>query len=141
MTSVVVDASVAVKWVVEETHSGKAELLLRYDTRHAPDHWLAEAVNAVWAKQVRGDLTASDAEERMLVLRHAPVVAAPIADLMSRAFAISVARSVTIHDSLYIALAATLDINLVTADEVLIRRLSGDAALARRTIWIGDVTA
>jgi predicted nucleic acid-binding protein len=43
----VVDASVAVKWVVEEAYSAKAALLLRCDTLHAPDHWSVEAVNAL----------------------------------------------------------------------------------------------
>ena len=45
-----VDASVAVKWVVEEDHSAKAMLLLGLDARHAPDHWRAEAVNVLWSR-------------------------------------------------------------------------------------------
>jgi len=63
---VVVDASVAAKWLVEEDHSAVAALLLDYDARPAPDHWKAEAVNVLWSKVVRGDLTAADAEERMV---------------------------------------------------------------------------
>jgi predicted nucleic acid-binding protein len=137
----VVDASVAVKWVVEEDHSAKATILLAFDTCHAPDHWRAEAVNVLWSKVVRGDLTAADAEERMTVLLRAPVIGTPIADLMARAFAISVARTVTIYDSLYVALAERRDIVMVTADERLIRRLSGDAALAKRMVWVGDLMA
>jgi predicted nucleic acid-binding protein len=69
----VVDASVAVKWVVEEKHSAQATLLLNYDALHAPAHWRAEAANALWAKVFRGDLTAADAEERLLVLNRATV--------------------------------------------------------------------
>jgi predicted nucleic acid-binding protein len=56
---------------------------------------------------------------------------------MARAFAISVALAVTIYDSLYVALAERRDIVMVTADEILIRRLSGDAALAKRMVWVG----
>jgi predicted nucleic acid-binding protein len=138
---VVVDASVAVKWVVEEDHSAKAILLLQCEARHAPDHWLAEAINVLWAKVFRGDLIAADAQTRMEVLLRAPVVGTPIASLMPRAFAISVAHSVTIHDSLYVALAEKRDIPLVTANERLIRRLAGDAALRQRMVWIGDVAA
>jgi predicted nucleic acid-binding protein len=135
----VVDASVAVKWVVEEDHSAKAMLLLGLDARHAPDHWRAEAVNVLWSKVFHGDLSAADAEERMTVLLRAPVIATPIADLMPRAFAIAVAHMVTIYDSLYVALAETRDIPLVTADERLIRRLSGDVALAKLLVWVGDL--
>jgi predicted nucleic acid-binding protein len=135
----VVDASVAVKWVVEEEHSAKAAILLGFDACHAPDHWQAEAVNVLWSKVLRGDLTATDAEERMTVLLRAPVIGTPIADLMVRAFAISVALTVTIYDSLYVALAERRDIAMVTADGRLIRRLSADATLAKRVVWVGDL--
>jgi predicted nucleic acid-binding protein len=136
---VVVDASVAAKWVVEEDHSGKAALLLQCDARHAPQHWLAEAVNVLWSKVFKGDLTAADAEERMAILLRAPVIGAALPDLMPRAFAISVAQTVTIYDSLYIALAEKLHVPLVTADQQLIRRMAGDAALEQLVVWVGDL--
>jgi predicted nucleic acid-binding protein len=134
----VIDASVAAKWVVEEDYSANAALLLDYDTLHAPAHWRAEAVNVLWAKVFRGDLTAADAEQRMLLLIQAPVADTAVAGLVPRAFAISVAHSVTVYDSLYVALAEQRDIPLVTADERFIRRLSGDAHLAKRMVWVGN---
>jgi predicted nucleic acid-binding protein len=139
MREVVVDASVCAKWVVEEDHTAKAISLLQCDARHAPDHWQAEAVNVLWSKVFKGDLTSSDAEERMMVLLRAPVAGTPVADLMPRAFAISVANAVTIYDSLYLALAEKRNIQLVTADQRLIRRMSGDAAFARLLVWVGDL--
>jgi predicted nucleic acid-binding protein len=141
MRAVVVDASVATKWVVEEVHSDEAALLLAYDALHAPDHWQAEAVNVLWAKAFRSDLATADAEQRMTVLMRAPVIGTPIAGLMSRAFAISVARQVTIYDSLYLALAEKLSIPVVTADVRLMRQLEPDAALANRMVWIGNLSA
>jgi len=138
MSQAVVAASVAAKWVIEEEHSAKAALLLDFAVRHAPEHWLAEAINVLWAKVLRGELTAPDAEERTVLLR-APVTGTPIAGLMPRAFAISAARMVTIYDSLYLALAEKRDIPMVTADERLIRKLSGDAGLAKRMIWVADL--
>ena len=138
MKQVVVDASVAAKWVVEEYHSNRAAQLLSLDARHAPSHWRAEAVNVLWAKVFRGDLTATDADERMSVLLRAPIIDTPIEALMPRTFAISVARTITIYDGLYVALAEKLDIPLVTADQRLIRKLADDAALSKLMIWIGD---
>lgn len=140
MRRIVVDASVAAKWVVEEAHSPKAEILLAFDARYAPDHWRAEAVNVLWAKVFRGDLTPADAEERMKVLMRAPILDTPIATLMPRAFSIAVACMVTIYDALYLALAEERDVGFVTADERLIRRMAGDPAWARRMIWVGDLT-
>jgi predicted nucleic acid-binding protein len=95
----------------------------------------------VWSKVLHGDLTAADATERMTVLLRAPIIGTPIADLMTRGFAISFAQGITIYDSLYVALAEKLDIPMVTADERLIRRMSADANLARRMIWVGSLTA
>lgn len=140
MKEVVVDASVSAKWVVNEDYSAEAASLLQCDARHAPDHWQAEAANVLWSKVFRGDLTATDAHERMVVLLRAPVVGAPIADLLPRAFAISVGNAVTIYNSLYLALAEKRDIPFVTADQRLIRRISGDAALAKRVIWVGGLS-
>jgi len=137
----VVDASVVAKWVVEEDHSREAALLLDWDARHAPDHWLAEAANVLWAKVFHGDLTAADAEERTTVLLRSPVIGTPIASLMVRAFAISVTHRVTIYDSLYVALAEKRGIPLVTADERLIRSLVGDTAMSKLIVWVGDIRA
>jgi predicted nucleic acid-binding protein len=118
MRAAVIDASVAAKWVVEEAHSAQAALALKLDARHAPAHWLAEAVNVLWAKVSRGDLTAADAEERVAVLLRAPVTAAPLEGLVPRAFAIGVARGVTIYDALYVALAEKYDIPMVWVGEL-----------------------
>ena len=60
---------------------------------------------------------------------------------MPRALAISAARGVTIHASLYIALAQERHIPLVTANMGLIRRPAGGAALTRHMVWVGDIQA
>jgi predicted nucleic acid-binding protein len=140
VTRAVVDASVAAKWVVQEPYSEHACRLLAYDARHAPDHWLAEAGNVIWSKVFRGELTASDAEERLTTLLRAPIVTAPLAALLPRAYAISVAHSLAIYDSLYVALAERLDLPFITADARLVRRLSTTQALSKRTVWIGDIS-
>ncbi|MBV9252518.1 MAG: type II toxin-antitoxin system VapC family toxin [Acetobacteraceae bacterium] len=113
--------------------------MLTCSGRYAPDHWQAEAVNAVWSKVFKCDLEAADAEERMQLLLRAPVTVTPISKLMPRAFAISVARSIPIYDSLYVALAEKLEIPLITADKQLLRCVRPDAGLASRMIWLGDI--
>ena len=137
MTSAVVDASVAAKWVVEEDHSACAALMLSYDALHAPAHWRAEAANVLWAKVFRGDLTGLEAEERLGVLMRADIIETDIAKLMPEAFSIALTSTITVCDALYVALAVSRHIPFVTADERLIRQLEGrtDATVQ----WVGSV--
>jgi hypothetical protein len=48
---IVVDASVAVKWVLREIGSDAADALLDHDGLIAPSIWLAEATNALGAER------------------------------------------------------------------------------------------
>lgn len=139
MTEVVVDASVAAMWVLVEPHSDKAATLLGYEKCHAPNHWLAEAVNAVWGRYYRGGISAAQAEAATSLLLSAPVSVTPIAGLMRRALAISLEMSITVYDSLYVALAEQRDIQMVTADQALIRRLATKPEFTRLVLWVGDL--
>ena len=67
----VVDASVAVKWVVSEQHHQNALQLLRQaEEPHAPAHWLAEAANALWAKfSIAGQITQDVLRDGLIELR------------------------------------------------------------------------
>jgi len=53
----VVDASIAVKWLIAEPHSHEARRLLapRIDL-HAPDFILTEVANVIWKKARRKDI-------------------------------------------------------------------------------------
>jgi hypothetical protein len=56
--SVVVDASVVIKWFVPEAGSDAASRLLAAEDRfEAPDLLFAELANAIWKKALRGQLT------------------------------------------------------------------------------------
>ena len=56
MSVFVVDASFAIKWVVDEAHTTQA-LLLRRHRLIAPDLLIAECANVLWKKVRRGELT------------------------------------------------------------------------------------
>lgn len=73
MTGYVVDASVAVKWMVTETFSDQAAQLLDKNlTLIAPEFLFAEATNALWAMCRRGDITKADFAEATEVLKSHP---------------------------------------------------------------------
>jgi hypothetical protein len=71
---IIVDASVAVKWVVSESGSTEAAALLDGDRLGAPTLWLSEASNALWAKVMRQQLTAEEARGQAADLADAPIV-------------------------------------------------------------------
>jgi len=135
---IVVDASIAVKWVIAETYSEPAARLLTGTALHAPAHWLAEATNVLWAKAHWGDLTGPQALSRTTALREAPIRPAPLADLILPALEISLALAITEYDSLYIALAQALGGIFVTADERLVRKCVPSVIQPDLVIWIGE---
>ena len=68
----VIDASVAIKWVVPEIGSEAASDLLGREL-WAPSLWLAEAANALLKKTRRGEITAQEARVRAQDLADAPI--------------------------------------------------------------------
>lgn len=113
--TIVVDASIALKWVLEEWGSDKAEELLERDLA-APSLWLLEAGNALWRRTVRGELTASEAGERLTELTKAPVASVPLEQDLAEAMRLAVQLNHPVYDCLYLALAKRLGTFVVTAD-------------------------
>jgi hypothetical protein len=62
--TLVVDASIATKWFVEEAGREQALQILDWANRHAPDLIVAEVANVVWTKALRGQVT--DAQARAI---------------------------------------------------------------------------
>jgi predicted nucleic acid-binding protein len=136
---VVVDAAVAVKWVIAEDHAEAAlHLLEPGHSLSAPAHWLAEAGNALWAACRRGELSEHQAQARIVALAEAPVAAAPLAPLAAAALTIALRLRVTPCDALYLALAERQDATLVTADRRLFDAARGDRQLRGRVRWVGE---
>ena len=140
--TLVVDASVAAKWVMEEPHSDLAQQILDSGVElAAPAHWLGEAANAVWAAARRGDLNAEEAEERARTLAEAPIHAVPLARLVEAAVAIGLRIGVTIYDALYLALAIERTAVLITDDQRLIHAARRDREVRNLVLWIADSAA
>jgi predicted nucleic acid-binding protein len=113
--TLVVDASVALKWVLAEPGQAAADALLDEDLV-APSLWLLEAANALWRRSLRGELSAGEAEERLSELFNAPVTSVPIEDDLSMAAALAQRLGHPVYDCLYLALALREQTQVVTAD-------------------------
>lgn len=113
--NIVIDASVALKWVLDEPGREAADALLEEELI-APALWLLEAANAIWRRSQRGEISAEEAKERLTELHNAPVTTTTIeADLLAAAdLASGLAHPV--YDCLYLAMAIRENTYVVTAD-------------------------
>jgi len=112
---VIVDASVALKWVVQEPGSTAAAALADAPLA-APELLLAECANALWAKARRGELSEEEARERTDALAAAPITWVPLGELVGSAIQLACALDHPVYDCLYLALAIRDADILVTAD-------------------------
>lgn len=119
----VIDASVAVKWVIDEEGSSQA-LMLRQSRLFAPDIWCSECANVLWKSFRRQELTLEEAEAAAALLNAAEIEIVPTRPMMERAVRLGADLNHPIYDCVYILTAIDLQIPLVTADE----RLQAKAA-------------
>jgi predicted nucleic acid-binding protein len=113
--SVVVDASVALKWVLDEPGSDAAAALLNEDLV-APALWLVEAANALWRRARRGEISRDEAMERLSELYNAPVTTTSIEDDLVAAGELANALGHPVYNCVYLALARRENTWVITAD-------------------------
>ena len=138
---VVVDASLAVKWLVEKEDSDKAhEILQSWVTqdisRVAPYLMPFEVTNALHRRVMRGELSVGESSRmiaRLLESRlelHQP----PGLHVRALQFASQLKQNAA-YDAHYLALAESFDCELWTADERFFRSASSGVDNVR---WLGD---
>ncbi|HEU0155826.1 MAG TPA: type II toxin-antitoxin system VapC family toxin, partial [Stellaceae bacterium] len=113
--SVVVDASIALKWVLDEPDS-VAAAALQSEELIAPILWLTEAANALWRYFRSGQITAEEADVRLSALTNAPVASFPVEPHLRSALRLATEIGHPVYDCLYLALAIAHDTHVVTAD-------------------------
>ena len=113
----VVDASVAVKWLVAEDDSDMArELAASSDELHAPRLMACEIANAVWSKARRGEIERSEAGALMASVPEMPVRWNTDETVCGDAVRIALALDRPVYDCVYLALAHRIGAAVVTAD-------------------------
>lgn len=138
MTTVVVDASVVVKWYVPEALWQSAVLLMDEEhDLHVPDLLFSEVGNVLWKKALRGEISPTEAPDILSQLRLVPLTIHPGDDLVEQAFPIALSTRRSVYDCMYVALACRLDAVVATADRRLVEALSC-TGWASRVGWIGQ---
>ena len=127
--ALIVDASVAIKWFIDEPGSGAARRLWRGEPELlAPDLIVPDVCNAAWRKVRLDQCHPAQAQKIAARLRHGVLEFRPTAPLASRAVELALDLDHPVYDCFYLALAAAEKAELVTAD----RRLNGRL---RNTSW------
>ena len=124
MNPVVIDASVAIKWVVDEVDSDAALAVMEGGPLVSPDLLIAECANILWKKVKRGELTADEAITGARILQQGDIDILPTRHLMDTATRLAIDLDHAAYDCIYLALAMEHECPMVTADDRLRRKLA-----------------
>lgn len=113
--TIVIDSSVALKWVLDEPDSDAA-LALQTQPLTAPALWLIEAANVLWVNARRGDISSAEANLRLRRLQSGPIATSPIEDDIVDALRLASELAHPVYDCLYLAAAIREGADVVTAD-------------------------
>jgi predicted nucleic acid-binding protein len=117
----IVDASVALKWVLEEDGSEAAQSIVLEEMLAAPDLLFVECANVLCVKVRRGVISRDDAVAALRAIESAPVRSIPSRAHTAAAQALAFELEQTAYDCLYLAVAIAERAVLTTADEAFFR--------------------
>jgi predicted nucleic acid-binding protein len=112
----IVDASVAVKWIVEEPLRDEAFELVRLNDVLVPDLLPAEVCYALGNRMRRRLSTIEEARAAAIAFGAIPLIIERSSDQLERAFDLALAFEHPVYDCIYLALAMARDLNLFTAN-------------------------
>lgn len=121
----VLDASVALKWVLDEQDSDKAHVL-RDEFRRglheliAPDFFPVEVAHVLSKSERRGIVPVNGGAALLADVLSTPPVWSPSLPLLAISYSIAAQARVSLYDCLYVALAEREGCELLTADAKLI---------------------
>src|ERR1700730_17898913 len=107
MIDLVIDASVAIKWVIEEPGTREA-LSLRPHRLFAPDLLVAECANILWKKTQRNELSLQEALLAARLLQRADIELAPMRAFVEPATRLAIGLDHPAYDCAYLALAESV---------------------------------
>jgi predicted nucleic acid-binding protein len=118
VTSLVVDASVALKWFVPEPDTGMADDLIRAEAELiAPSIIWTELANAVWKNARLGNVDSGIWDDVAAKLPGLMTIHNAEGPLLQAAVKLAVAHEHPVYDCVYLALAIQTGARVVTVDK------------------------
>jgi predicted nucleic acid-binding protein len=127
----VVDASVGIKLCITEPLSAEAVALFALGAAsppielYVPDLFYVECANILWKHVQRSGHPVGKAQKDILQLCLLRLHRTATADLASDALQLAITHVISAYDACYVALSRRLGLPLVTADDALVRKLTG----------------
>ncbi|MCZ7539402.1 MAG: type II toxin-antitoxin system VapC family toxin [Anaerolineae bacterium] len=121
MAAYVLDTSVVVQRLIQDTHTPYVRALFQRltetdDRLWVPEFCLVECANVLWkAVRFRG-MPPEQAVQLLTDLATLPLRVVPVSDLLPRALTLGMTHNLSIYDSMYIAMVERLACPLVTVD-------------------------
>ena len=138
MTRWVVDASVAVKWLLPETFAARADAIAAAENDLLAPALLPVEVGNALVKRVRaGALNSTEAAGLFRDFQEIAVDYSPVEPLLETALTMALAHRASLYDCLYLALAEASAEKLVTADRRFYDSIQR-GPLAASIVWIED---
>ncbi len=118
----IIDASVALKWVIDEGDAEQADSLERFDLMTTDLMW-CECADIMWRLVQRGQITAEQAHSKLKRLQAVNIATLQTDSLAARALEIAIELQHPACDAFYLAAAERHSIQVVTADVRLLNKL------------------
>jgi predicted nucleic acid-binding protein len=118
VNTLVIDASIAVKWVVEEIGTPEALALRQKAKLIAPELLVGECANILWKKVIRGELLKGEALVAARLLQGAEIELLPTRSLFEAATRMSIEIDHPAYDCLYLSLAVEKKASLLLRTNV-----------------------
>jgi predicted nucleic acid-binding protein len=137
---IVVDASLGLKWVLQEEHSDRAVALGPGRELLTSALFWAESGNAIATRVRRGDLDRASGNEALRDLQDVRLTTRPL-DSAAVISALAIAHDLAhpIYDCCYLALAIKEDAIVVTADRRFRSAVAAHPSLADRVVLLRDI--
>lgn len=138
--TLVIDASVAVKWVISEDGGDDAVRLRSAFTFVAPELLLPECANILWKKVQRKELEPNEAALAIALIERSGISFQSMQGLSETATRLAIELGHPAYDCVYLALALRQKLRFVTADKRLLATVAqrGSSELAGLCLALED---